>query len=113
MASKENFFKAHWDWLVAGAGLALLAASAALFAVRLGTSPEDGARRCEMRLKAAKHIALLCDKGAISLDERQVADINIVTRHASVLVDVFLRNPVFDLARKHATMTTTPLFHRD
>ena len=54
MASKENFFKAHWDWLVAGAGLALLAASAALFAGRLGTSPEDGARRCEMRLKAAK-----------------------------------------------------------
>ena len=54
MASKENFFKAHWDWLVAGAGLVLLAASAALFAGRLGTSPEDGARRCEMRLKEAK-----------------------------------------------------------
>lgn len=54
MASKENFFKAHWDWLVAGAGLALLVASAVLFAGRLGTSPEDGARRCEMRLKAAK-----------------------------------------------------------
>ena len=54
MASKENFFKAHWDWLVAGAGLVLLAASVALFAGRLGMSPEDGARRCEMRLKAAK-----------------------------------------------------------
>ena len=54
MASKENFFKAHWDWLVAGAGLVLLAASAALFAGRLGMSPEDGARRCEMRLKEAK-----------------------------------------------------------
>jgi len=54
MASKENFFKAHWDWLLAGAGLALLAVSAAVFAGRLGTSPEDGALRCEMRLKAAK-----------------------------------------------------------
>ena len=54
MASKENFFKAHWDWLVAGAGLVLLAASAALFAGRLGMSPEDGARRCEMRLKGVK-----------------------------------------------------------
>ena len=54
MASKENFFKAHWDWLVAGAGLLALAASAAMFASRLGLSPEDGALRCEMRLKAAK-----------------------------------------------------------
>ena len=54
MASKENFFKAHWDWLVAGAGLLALAASAAMFVSRLGLSPEDGALRCEMRLKAAK-----------------------------------------------------------
>ena len=54
MASKENFFKAHWDWLVAGAGVAVLAVSAAVFVGRLGTSPEDGAARCEMRLKAAR-----------------------------------------------------------
>ena len=54
MASKENFFKAHWDWIVAGAGLLALAASAAVFVGRLGLSPEDGALRCEMRLKAAK-----------------------------------------------------------
>ena len=54
MASKENFFKAHWDWLVAGAGIAALLASAAIFAGRIGLSPEDGAMRCEMRLKAAK-----------------------------------------------------------
>lgn len=52
-ASKESFFKAHWDWLVAGAGLAALAVSAVVFVSRLGTSPEDGAMRCEMRLKAA------------------------------------------------------------
>ena len=54
MASKENFFKTHWDWFVAGAGLLALAASAAVFVGRLGLSPEDGALRCEMRLKAAK-----------------------------------------------------------
>ena len=54
MASKDNFFKAHWDWLVAGAGLAVLIASAVIFAGRIGLSPEDGAMRCEMRLKAAK-----------------------------------------------------------
>ena len=54
MASKENFFKAHWDLLVAGAGILVLAASAAVFVGRLGTSPEDGVARCEMCLKAAK-----------------------------------------------------------
>ena len=54
MASKENFFKTHWDWFVAGAGLLALAASAAVFVGRLGLSPEDGALRCEMRLRAAK-----------------------------------------------------------
>jgi hypothetical protein len=54
MASKENFFKAHWDWLAMGGGIAVLVASVAVLAGRFGLSPEDGAMRCEMRLKAAK-----------------------------------------------------------
>ena len=54
MASKENFFKAHWDWLAMGAGVAVLVVSAAVLAGRMDISPEDGALRCEMRLKAAK-----------------------------------------------------------
>ena len=54
MASKENFFKAHWDWLAMGGGIAVLAFSLVVLAGRLGMSPEDGAMRCEMRLKAAK-----------------------------------------------------------
>ena len=54
MASKENFFKAHWDWLAMGGGVAVLATSLAVLMGRLGVSPEDGAMRCEMRLKAAK-----------------------------------------------------------
>ena len=54
MASKENFLKAHWDWLVAGAGIAALGVSAVLFAGRIGLSPEDGALRCEMQLKTIK-----------------------------------------------------------
>lgn len=54
MASKENFFKAHWDWLAMGGGIAVLVISLAVLAGRLGMSPEDGAMRCEMRLKAAK-----------------------------------------------------------
>ena len=54
MASKENFFKAHWDWLAMGAGVAVLALSLVVLVGRLGMSPEDGALRCEMRLKAAK-----------------------------------------------------------
>ena len=54
MASKENFFKEHWDWLATGGGVAVLAASLVVFLGRLEMSPEDGALRCEMRLKAAK-----------------------------------------------------------
>ena len=54
MASKENFFKAHWDWLAMGGGIAVLIVSMAVLISRLGMSPEDGALRCEMRLKAAK-----------------------------------------------------------
>jgi hypothetical protein len=54
MASKENFLKAHWDWLVMGAGAAVLLLSLVVMIGRLDVSPEDGALRCEMRLKAAK-----------------------------------------------------------
>ena len=54
MASKENFFKAHWDWIAMGGGVAVLAFSLVVLVGRLGMSPEDGALRCEMRLKAAK-----------------------------------------------------------
>ena len=54
MASKENFFKAHWDWLAMGGGVAVLILSVIVLVGRLGMSPEDGALRCEMRLKAAK-----------------------------------------------------------
>ena len=54
MASRENFFKAHWDWLAMGGGIAVLVLSLVVLAGRLGMSPEDGAMRCEMRLKAAK-----------------------------------------------------------
>ena len=35
MASKENFFKAHWDWLAMGGGIAVLIASLAVLADRL------------------------------------------------------------------------------
>lgn len=52
MASKENFFKAHWDWLVAGLGCALFVGSIVIFAGTFGHSPEEGAARCDMRLRA-------------------------------------------------------------
>ena len=53
-ASKQNFFAAHWDWLVAGAGLASLAVAGAFFAMSLGDSPEAGADAFEAGLKAQK-----------------------------------------------------------
>lgn len=50
MASRENFFTAHWDWLVAGLGVLALVGSAVLYVNALGVSPEAGAERCRERL---------------------------------------------------------------
>ena len=50
-ASKSNFFKDHYDWLVAIAGLALLAGVGVLFAMSLDSSPEAARAACETELK--------------------------------------------------------------
>jgi len=39
--AKKNFFKDHYDWLVAIAGLVLLVGVGVLFASSLGNSPDD------------------------------------------------------------------------
>lgn len=46
VASKENFLKAHWDWLVAIAGLAALCLAGFYLFSSLGQSPEDAAAAC-------------------------------------------------------------------
>lgn len=46
VTSKENFFKAHWDWLVAVAGLAALGLAGFHLFSSLGQSPEDAAAAC-------------------------------------------------------------------
>ena len=51
-ASKQNFFAEHYDWLVAGVGLLLLAGAAALYVMSLGNSPDDARAECERELKA-------------------------------------------------------------
>jgi len=52
VSSKQNFFAEHYDWLVAGAGLLLLAGAAALYVTSLGSSPDDARAECERELKA-------------------------------------------------------------
>lgn len=52
--SKQNFFQAHWDWLVMAAGLAALAGSVAFLMPALGTSPEDGVASYESQLNAIR-----------------------------------------------------------
>jgi len=54
MVAKENFLKAHWDWLVAGVGLAALGVSGAFLALSFGTSPEEEVQACEALLAARK-----------------------------------------------------------
>ena len=50
-AAKSNFFKDHYDWLVAAAGLALLAGVGVLFATSLDSSPEAALAACEGEIK--------------------------------------------------------------
>lgn len=50
--SKQNFFQAHWDWLVALVGVAALVAAGAYLAISIGQSPEDAASAYEARLNA-------------------------------------------------------------
>ena len=51
-AAKSNFFKDHYDWIVAAAGLALLAGVGVLFAMSLDSSPEAARAACEAELKS-------------------------------------------------------------
>ncbi len=46
VASKENFFKAHWDWLVALGGVVALGLAAVYLFSSLGQSPDDAASEC-------------------------------------------------------------------
>ena len=50
--SKTNFFKEHYDWLVAVFGLALLAGAGFLFAESLDDSPEAAQAACEREIKS-------------------------------------------------------------
>ena len=46
VASKENFFKAHWDWLVAAVGLIALGLAGFYLFSSIGKSPDDAAADC-------------------------------------------------------------------
>ena len=52
--SKNNFFKDHYDWLVAFAGLGLLAGDVFMFVSSDNLSEEDARSACEAELKQRK-----------------------------------------------------------
>ena len=52
--SGGGFFAAHWDWLVAGAGVVALAVGIVLFVMTGGGDPEENASAVVSRLKSAK-----------------------------------------------------------
>ena len=54
--SKQNFFKEHYDWLVAFVGLALLAGVVFLFVSSDNLSEEDARSACEAELKQRKPV---------------------------------------------------------
>ena len=52
--SGGGFFAAHWDWLVAAAGVVALVVGVALFVMTGGGDPEENAAAVVSRLKSAK-----------------------------------------------------------
>ena len=52
VASKENFFKAHWDWLVALGGVLALGLAAVYLFSAIGQSPEDAEAECRAWMDA-------------------------------------------------------------
>ena len=54
MAGKENFFKAHWDWLVAVLGIAALGGAAAVFVPEMSETPDDAAAAYMTELNARR-----------------------------------------------------------
>ena len=52
--SAGGFFSAHWDWLIAAAGIVALVAGAVLFVMTDGGDPDDNAAAVVSRLKSAK-----------------------------------------------------------
>lgn len=54
MAAKDNFFKAHWDWLVALAGIVALGGAVALLLPELDNSPDSAAQDCADELRSIK-----------------------------------------------------------
>ena len=53
-AAKKNFFKDHYDWLVALVGLALLGGVGFLFVSSLENTPDDARAACAAELEARK-----------------------------------------------------------
>ena len=52
--SESGFFAAHWDWLVAAAGVTALVVGVVLFVLAGGGDPDENARAAVDRLKSAK-----------------------------------------------------------
>ena len=53
-APNKNFFQAHWDWLVALGGLAILGVSIAFMMMEFGVDPEDKAQETKQEASGSK-----------------------------------------------------------
>ena len=67
--AKKNFFKDHYDWLVAMVGIALLGGVGVMFVSSLGDSPEEARAACaaELRQRRPQHKAVPVDDKALKV----------------------------------------------
>jgi len=54
LKGKENFFAAHYEWLVVGVGVLALAAAAAFYVMAIGENPEEAAQAAVAEVKHMK-----------------------------------------------------------
>ena len=83
-AGKENFFVAHYDWIVLGVGAAALAGALAFYVMAIGEDPDEAASRAVSEVERAKP----ADTGVAELDMSRFAEASRLARSPKKLSDV-------------------------
>ena len=83
-SGKDNFFAAHYDWIVLAVGLVALAGAGAFYAMAIGDDPDDAASRAVSEVERAKP----SETGVESLDMKPFAMAMRIMRSPIKLAEV-------------------------
>ena len=91
MTGRENFFKAHWDWLVAVFGIGVLGAAVALLVPALGDSSDEAVSEHQVALSAVKP----AHEGVPAADLSVLQKAFQMVRKPPVMAEVDAKKPSF------------------